>query len=253
MIFIRSLIFNILCYGTGALWGLFSVVCWLLPKPVRATPMLWWLQFTLWHLRWICGVKVAVVNHNGDQPLPCPAVILSKHQSTWETWFLQLYFWPVATILKQELLYVPFFGWGLALFRPIVIDRSTRIQAAKQVKAQGVERLGSGWNVLVFPEGTRVPLGQKRPFARSGVDLAAAAGVPIIPVTHNAGDCWPAKSFLKFPGTVTVTIGRPIDTSARSSREIIHAVQAWVEAGGNPVSSTSVVGDIPTPQTDRAL
>lgn len=231
MIFIRSLIFNVLCYGTGIVWGLFSGLCWLLPGQARVVPMLWWLRFTLWHLRWICGIKVEVINHN-DQPLPNPSVILSKHQSTWETWFLQLYFWPVATILKKELLYVPFFGWGLALFRPIVINRATRVQAAKQVKSQGVARLQAGENVLVFPEGTRVPVGHKRPFARSGVELAAAAGVPVIPVTHNAGLCWPTKSFLKYPGTITVTIGRPLDTSTRSSREIIGEVQAWIEAGG---------------------
>ena len=228
MLFLRSLIFNLLCYGTGIIWGLCSALCWLLPKDVRILPMLWWVRFTLWHLRWICGIKVEVINQ-GTAPPPYPAVILSKHQSTWETWFLQLYFSPVATILKKELLFIPFFGWGVALFQPITIDRTARVKAAKQVKAQGLARLRQGRNVLIFPEGTRVPVGQQRPYARSGVDLATAAGVPVIPVTHNAGRCWPTKSFVKYPGTITVVIGRPINTANQGSREIIEQVKTWIE------------------------
>ena len=228
MLFVRSLTFNTLCYGTGILFGLFSVVCWLTPKHVRVKPMLAWIQFVLWCLRWICHIRVDVINHN-DKPLPQPAVILSKHQSTWETWFLQLYFWPLATILKKQLLFIPFFGWGLALFNPITIDRTTRLQAAKQVKKQGLQRLSHGQSVLVFPEGTRVPVGQQRPFARSGVDLAAAAKVPVVPVAHNAGVCWPKAGFIKKPGTITVVIGKPIDTAERSSRDIIADVKNWID------------------------
>ena len=223
------------------MWGLFSFLCWLLPKKIRALPMLWWIRFTMWHLGWICGIKVNVINQN-EGPLPKPAVVLCRHQSTWETWFLQVYFSPLATILKKELLFIPFFGWGLALFEPITIDRSNRIQAAKQVRKQGLRHLQRGQNVLIFPEGTRVAVGQSKPFARSGVDLAAAAGVPVIPVTHNAGVCWPGKSFMKYPGTITVTIGRPIETAGDSgnvnSREIIQQIQAWVEAEGKVSSST---------------
>lgn len=193
--------------------------------------MMWWLRFTLWHLRWICGIKVEVVTQFAGN-LPTPAVIIARHQSTWETWFLQLYFAPLATILKRELLFIPFFGWGLALFHPITIDRASRMQAVRQVREQGLCQLGAGKNVLVFPEGTRVPVGQRRPFARSGIDLAAAAGVPIIPVTHNAGNCWPSRSFLKYPGTITVTIGKPIDTTQCNSKVLIQQVQAWALAEG---------------------
>lgn len=233
MLVIRSLIFNSLCYGTGIVFGLFSVLCWLLPKNIRVKPMLMWIRFILWSLRWICGVRVEIINHN-EGPMPLPAVILSKHQSTWETWFLQLYFWPLATILKKQLLRIPFFGWGLALFSPITIDRTTRLKAAKHVKLQGLERLKRGQSVLLFPEGTRVPVGQQRPFARSGVDLAAAANVPVIPVAHNAGKCWPTKTFVKRPGVITVVIGKPIATGTRSSKDIIAEVKTWIDAEGNP-------------------
>lgn len=231
MIAIRSTVFFILCNITGIVWGLCSPLCWLLPKQWRVRPMLWWVSMTLFNLRWICGVKTKVTNYN-DGPIPRPAVILAKHQSTWETWYLQLVFHPLATILKKELLAIPFFGWGLALFRPITIDRSTRMQAAKQVRSKGIERLKQGQAVLIFPEGTRVPVGEYKPFARSGVDLAAAANVPIIPIAHNAGECWPAKRFLKYPGTIHVSIGKPIDTSTRNSRDIIKDVEQWILAEG---------------------
>jgi 1-acyl-sn-glycerol-3-phosphate acyltransferase len=143
--------------------------------------------------------------------------------------FLQFYFGPVSTILKKELLRIPFFGWGLATLRPIAIDRRNPIQALKDVKRIGLERLQQGNNLLVFPEGTRVPLGEVGNYARSGADIACTAGVPVIPVAHNAAECWPHRQFLKYPGTITVVIGAPIPTTGRDRKELTEEVKNWIE------------------------
>ena len=174
-----------------------------------------------------CGINVQV---DGLENVPhTPCVILSKHQSTWEVFFLQRLFMPVSTILKQELLKIPFFGWGIRLMHPIAIDRSNPREALKQATLQGVARLKENYNVLLFPEGTRVPVGTRGNYARSGANIAVAGQVPILPIAHNAGYCWPAKSLLIYPGTITLVIGEPIPTVGRNSKELIVEVANWIE------------------------
>jgi len=155
---------------------------------------------------------------------------MAKHQSTWETMFLQYYFGPVSTILKKELLRIPFFGWGLASLRSIAIDRSSPIQALKDVKNKGLERIKQGNNLLIFPEGTRIPLGTVGNYARSGADIAVTAGVPIIAVAHNAAECWPHKQFLKYPGTITVVLSEPIATEGKDRKALTEDVKTWIES-----------------------
>lgn len=154
---------------------------------------------------------------------------MSKHQSTWETMFLQYYFGPVSTILKKELFRIPFFGWGLASLRPIAINRSSPIQALKDIKTKGIQRIQEGNNLLIFPEGTRVPLGTVGNYARSGADIAVSAGVPIIAVAHNAAECWPHKNFIKYPGTITVVISDPIETTNKDRKQLTEEVKHWIE------------------------
>lgn len=182
-------------------------------------------------VRWFgiaCGVRLRVI---GRENLPKGRyVALSKHQSTWETYYLQRLLRPVSTILKRELLRIPVFGWGLATMRPIAIDRSNPREALKQVMAQGLMRIGQGSNVVIYPEGTRIAPGQVGNYGRSGAALAVAAEVPVVPIAHNAGNCWPGKRFLKFPGTITVVIGEPIDTKNRHSKELTIEVQDWIES-----------------------
>lgn len=175
----------------------------------------------------VCGVKVVV---SGREHIPStPFVALSSHQSAWETFYLQRLFCPVSTILKRELLRIPFFGWGLALTKPIAIDRSNPRDAMRQVMEQGVERLESGNNVLIYPEGTRMPFGQPGKYARSGAGLAIKADVPVIPIAHDAGRCWPNDDWVKFPGTIHVAIGEPLVTEGRDSRQVTEAAQQWIE------------------------
>lgn len=187
-----------------------------------------WNHFTLYWLWLTCGVRFEV---RGRENLPAgPCVLLSKHQSQWETYFLQVAKTPVATVLKKELLSVPFFGRGLRLLEPISIDRSNPKQALRSIQEQGLMRIQQGRSVMIFPEGTRIPPGQTGNYARSGAELACRAGVPIVPVAHNAGLYWPARRFLKFPGTVQVVFGAPIDTRDGNSRALTEQVKQWIEA-----------------------
>jgi 1-acyl-sn-glycerol-3-phosphate acyltransferase len=179
-------------------------------------------------LRTLCGVRWKV---EGRENLPQrPAIILSKHQSAWETLAFQHIFPPQVHVLKRELLWIPFFGWGLALMSPIAIDRARGIAALRQIARKGRERLEQGFWVVVFPEGTRVAPRQKRKYQLGGAWLAAHARAPVVPVAHNAGSCWPRNSFLKFPGEVTVRIGPAIESAGRDPQAINAQAEAWIEA-----------------------
>lgn len=229
MNFIRSVIFNIwyaiitLIIGTAT-----SIGALFLPL---ATVQAWlrsWTYLTVHGARIICGLQIKQIGQRptGEQNY----VVMSKHQCSWETFYLQMAFAPLSTILKKELLRIPFFGWGLRHSSPVAIDRTTPVKALKQVKEQGIHRLQEGRNLLVFPEGTRVAPGQTQKYARSGADIAIAAGVPVIPVAHNAGHFWFNKRFTKQPGTITVVIGEPISSEGKTSRELSAEVQAWIES-----------------------
>ncbi|GAB1255509.1 1-acyl-sn-glycerol-3-phosphate acyltransferase [Aurantivibrio plasticivorans] len=225
---IRSVIFNIVLYTTGIIYGTLCLTFILAPKRARFHLVLLWVRFAMWWMRIACGIKITVIDHN-DGPLKTPHVVLSKHQTMWETLFLQYYFLPISTIFKRSLLKIPFFGWGLSLLRPIPIDRSSPVKALKDVQEKGVRRIQEGLHVLVFPEGTRIPVGEAGNYARSGADIAKKAGVDIVPVAHNAGECWPAKQFTKHPGEIRVVIGKPISTEGLHSKVLTEEVKNWIE------------------------
>jgi 1-acyl-sn-glycerol-3-phosphate acyltransferase len=186
-----------------------------------------WTDIILWVVRHVCGIGFRVI---GVDNIPAtPSVILSKHQSAWETMALQQVFPPLCFVLKRELLRVPFFGWGLAQMPMISIDRAAGKDALAQVLEQGRKRLEEGFWVLVFPEGTRVAPGKSRRYKPGGAYLAAQTGVPVVPVAHNAGEFWRRRAFLKYPGTVTVSIGPAIDSAGLSTEEINRRVEEWIE------------------------
>ena len=181
----------------------------------------------LW-LRLICGVKIHV---RGLDNIPANAcVVLSNHQSTWETFYLQYLFIPASVILKRELLWIPFFGWGLYFMRAIAIKRSNPGGAIRQVLKQGKQRLAQGINVIIFPEGTRVRTPELGNFMTSGAALAKAAGVQLLPVRHDAGHCWPADGWLKTPGTINLVIGPPMDTSEGNPRELTEQARQLIDS-----------------------
>lgn len=157
-------------------------------------------------------------------------IILCKHQSAWETIALRALLPPEQTwVLKRELLWVPFFGWALAPLRPIAIDRKTGRRAIRQLIKEGKYRLGQGRWIVIFPEGTRVAPGQRKPYERGGGILAQKSGYPVLPIAHNAGVFWRRRDINKYPGRIDVVIGRPLDTKGLSSADITRRVEDWIE------------------------
>jgi len=228
VLYLRSLIYAVGYNITSALAGLVAVIIWpILPYAARWRIVTLWNRFVMVWLRVCCGISYQVIGSKHKEAFP--AVVMAKHQSTWETMFLQFYFGPCRTILKKELLKIPFFGWGLASLRPIAIDRSNPIQALKDVKNKSLERIKQGNNILIFPEGTRTPAGQAGNYARSGADVAISAGVPIIAVAHNAGEVWPHKHFYKYPGKVTVVISEPFATEGKDRKALTEEIKNWIE------------------------
>ena len=183
------------------------------------------MLFLLWHL---CGLRYRII---GAENIPkTPSIVLSKHQSAWETLAFQEIFPPQVWVLKKELLRIPFFGWGLAMTSPIAIDRSAKKKALEQIVEQGKDRLKQGFWIVVFPEGTRIPPGQRGKYRIGGAWLATHTNVPVVPVAHNAGEFWGRNSFVKHPGTITVSIGQPIDPTGMEAGELNAQVEAWIEA-----------------------
>jgi 1-acyl-sn-glycerol-3-phosphate acyltransferase len=209
-----------------------------------------WCRFAVKLTEVFLGIRYEV---RGAENVPAqPCVILSKHQSTWETFFLSCYFSPLSQVLKRELLYVPFFGWAMAMLKPIAIDRNNPKAALRELAKQGDERLKQNIWVLIFPEGTRVPAGQIGKFSRGGTALAVNANLPVLPIAHNAGEFWPKQGWGKKPGTIQVVIGAPMyaeGTGPRAVAELNERAFAWVEKtqreigalyGEHPVNETSV-------------
>lgn len=210
--------------------SLCTLLGWLFPLKQRYRVVVLWNRFAIWWLGVSCGVHFRI---RGEENIPeAPYVMVSNHQSPWETIFLYYRFVPLCAILKIELLRIPFFGWALAILRPIAIDRSKRRDARKTLLEQGLQRLNEERiSVLVFPESTRVAHGEFKNFSNGAAELAVAAGVKVVPVYHNAGLFWPARRFLKQAGTVDVVIAPAIDTAGREPRELTQQLQQLIHAG----------------------
>jgi 1-acyl-sn-glycerol-3-phosphate acyltransferase len=224
---LRSLLFVLgLCIVTPP-YAVFAVLTFPFPRMTRYRLISGWSRLVIHLARWIVGIDWRV---EGWENLPSrPSVILAKHQSAWETMAFQLIFPPQVLVLKRELLWIPFFGWGLALMSPIPIDRRRGMAALRAIARRGRERLAQGFWVVVFPEGTRVAPGKTRDYQPGGAWLAAAAGAQVVPVAHNAGLLWPRYAFIKRAGTVTVRIGPPIDAANRDPKTINELAKTWIE------------------------
>jgi 1-acyl-sn-glycerol-3-phosphate acyltransferase len=160
-----------------------------------------------------------------------PVVVLSKHQSAYETIaYIALLPKQLCFVFKRELLWIPFFGWALALLKMIHINRNKKETAALSVVGQGRKRLAEGKWILLFPEGTRTPTGSHKPYSKGGARLASATEALVIPIAHNAGRCWPKNSFIKTPGTVIFSIGPAIASTGKTSGQLHQEVEKWIEA-----------------------
>jgi 1-acyl-sn-glycerol-3-phosphate acyltransferase len=211
-------------------WGsLGALAGWALPFRARFMFIVGcWTRMCLWWLRVTCGIRH---NVRGLENLPDrPCIVLARHESTWETLFLQTVFAPQATLIKRELLWIPFFGWAFRTLHPIAIDRRDGRKALRQLIHEGGERLRAGVWVVLFPEGTRLPPGTRGRFQPGGAALGAATGVPVLIVAHNAGSFWPAHAFRKKPGTIEVVISEPILTEGRATKEIQSIATARLES-----------------------
>jgi len=218
--FLRSALFYLGYALATILWGsLGALIGWLIPYRTRFQFIIGcWTRFCLWWLKVTCGIDYRV---RGLETLPSqPCIVLSRHESTWETLFLQTVFAPQATLIKRELLWIPFFGWAFRTLRPIAIDRRDGRKALRQLVQEGRDRLEQGIWVVLFPEGTRLQAGERGKFQAGGAALAAASGSPVVLVAHNAGSFWPARAFRKFSGTIDAVVSAPIDTTGLSSKDI---------------------------------
>lgn len=186
-----------------------------------------WSVSSLFLTKHICGLSYHVSGLENIS-LDSSAIVLSKHQSAWETIFLTAVLPPSCILLKKSLLWIPFWGWALLAMKPIAIDRSAPKSALSQLLKQGAKRLQEGYWVVMYPEGTRTAPGEHGKFSASGSLLAQRTGFPVIPVAHNAGVFWPRYSFIKHPGIIQVKIGPTIAVEGRKSKEINAEVESWI-------------------------
>ena len=223
--FLRSLLFSLYFYISVIVFTLFFVLLSpFIELKKRYSLTNAYISTLLIVLKLLCRIDWEV---RGQILGKKPVVIASNHQGLWESFYLQTLLNPLTTIIKKELIYVPFFGWALNLLNPVKIDRSKRIQSAKMVIASGSQKLRNGFSILLFPEGTRKIPGKKvGKFARSAADLAIKNNVDLIPIYHNSGLYWKNKKFIKFPGTVRVVIGAPVQ--GKDSFEMTANLEKWM-------------------------
>lgn len=227
MAYLRSFLFAIVLVVTIPPYVLFGFLTFPLHPKLRYRIITSWTHLILWFVWHLLGIRHKVIGRENISSQP--AVVLCKHQSAWETLALQQLFPRISFVLKRELLRVPFFGWALAQIPIVAIDRASGKDALAQVLEQGSARLAEGFWVVVFPEGTRVAVGTTRRYKVGGAWLAQHAGVPVIPIAHNAGEFWGRNALVKQPGEITVSIGPPIDTTGLKATEVNALVEAWIE------------------------
>jgi len=227
--YLRSLVFTTFMMLTAVIFGAFMGICFWLPYRVQYAIGRNWAAMIFWMLDRLCGLKFSVAGRENIPP--GNHIVMSNHTSAWETIAQFLLFPEQVWVLKRELLWIPFVGWGLKVLRPIAIDRSAGHKAVNQVVEQGRERLADGLWVIIFPEGTRVNPGQTRKYGISGALLATASGRLVVPVSHDAVRYWTRRSLLKKPGTIHVVIGKPIDPSGKEPRVLNDEVRAAIESG----------------------
>ena len=230
MIKFRSIIFYLGEALSTIPFLLVSIIATLLPPTRRSVLIAGWAKFVTWWLKVTCNVTHELEGVDNIPKWPC--VVACAHQSTWETIATQTFLPPLAWVLKKELLKIPVFGWGLKASGPIAIDRSDRKNALEQVIEQGIEKINEGRHILIFPEGTRTPYGQKSRYKKGAAQLARAANVPIVPIAHNAGKYWSSTSLWIKPGKIRCIIGPEISTLDKSDSEITQEIQNWIEAQG---------------------
>ncbi|WP_245929734.1 lysophospholipid acyltransferase family protein [Leucothrix pacifica] len=225
---LRSVVFMAGFFVVTGVIGIIAPLLSLLGKPRMTYKFLQqWGNINLFWLRVTCGIK-GQVRGKENLDLSTPTIVLSNHQSTWETMYLLAKMPAMSWVIKQELLNLPLFGWGMQQSSPIAIDRKAGSSAMKQIQTNGKIRLDEGNWVCIFPEGTRVSPDKKVRFKLGGAKLAVHSGYPVLPVAHNAGECWPRNGLIKTPGTITVSIGPRIEVTGKTAEQVNAEVEAWI-------------------------
>lgn len=225
---VRSLIFFVGQIVSACIFSISLLFIWPLSPLTRNRFAAGWAHFMVWWLRVCVNIRHEIT---GLENLPTqPSIILAKHQSAWETIVFQTIFPTQCFLLKRELLWIPIFGWGLATTSPIAIDRSAGREALKKLVTQGGQRLAAGLWVVVFPEGTRKAPSERGKYHIGGAWLATHTQTQVVPVAHNAGECWPKNGFLKHSGVIRVHIGKPIQTAHLKADALTQQVEHWIEA-----------------------
>jgi 1-acyl-sn-glycerol-3-phosphate acyltransferase len=223
----RSVLYAIVQLVITPPYSILALLTFPLSPHTRYRIITTWSRAMMWCAAHICGIRYRVLGTENIPDVPC--IILSKHESAWETLALQMIFPPQVWVVKRELLWIPFFGWGLAMLSPIAIDRRSGVRALRQTVQQGQDRLARGFSIVIFPEGTRSAPGVSGTYQVGGAWLATQTRAPVVPVAHNAGRCWPRNAFVKYPGTITVSIGPPVQTAGRKAADIMRDVEQWIE------------------------
>lgn len=234
---LKSVLFTTYMILSACIVGGIMGVCFWLPYRVLFAMARWWAAQLFWVLEHLCGLKFVV---EGREHIPPGAhIVMSNHASAWETIALFVIFPPHCWVLKRELLWIPFVGWGLKVLRPIAINRGAGHRAVNQVVEQGKARLADGIWIVIFPEGTRVMEGETKKFGVSGALLATSTGNLVVPLSHNAGKFWPRRGVVKKPGTIRVVIGAPITSVGKKPRELNEEVRVAIDAGLATIAASS--------------
>jgi 1-acyl-sn-glycerol-3-phosphate acyltransferase len=226
-LFLRSLLFYIGLIAGIIVFAFIALLALPFSDFKRYQLLTQWGQFILWWLEKTCHLTYQV---HGSEHIPLsPTIVISKHQSAWETIAFQAIFPYQTWIIKRELIRIPLFGWALASLKPIAIDRSNIRQSIRQITEQGQQHLANGRWLIVFPEGTRVAPGDKKRYSATGALLATHTGCPILPVALNSGKFWPRQGFIKKPGIIQVSIGLPIEPTGKTPQELNRLAETWIE------------------------
>ncbi|MDP8566752.1 lysophospholipid acyltransferase family protein [Methylophilus aquaticus] len=225
---VRAILFYIGMFALSVPFSLLAILLIPLPAVTRSRMVSGWAFGVIWWLKVTCNLRYTV---RGREHLPAGSyVILSKHQSAWETICLQCIFPPQIWVMKKELMMIPFLGWAFWALDAIPIDRSSGREALKKLVINGKERLKRGLCVVIFPEGTRTAPDTRAKYHIGGAWLASHTQSVVVPVAHNAGRYWRKNSILKYPGVIQVVIGKPIETSGLKADAVNKLVEDWIEA-----------------------
>jgi len=235
MALLRSILFNLGILVITPIFSILAILLFPLPAVTRSRLVSGWAHCSMFWLALTCGLRFRVIGRENIPDHAC--VVLAKHQSAWETIAFQTIFPPQIWVMKRSLLWIPFLGWAFAALRAIAIDRSAGREALKQMVTQGKDRLARGLWVVIFPEGTRIAPGERGKYHIGGAWLATHTQATVVPVAHNAGEFWRKNSFIKMPGVITVSIGKPIESKGMKPDALNQVVESWIETEMETLSS----------------